>query len=81
MNNFHINIVSIDNREPYIQIDFEDIVNKDVIKTHLNSLGYIYKANVNDDNYGKVRAIAYLHDDTENVNEIVDKIKEYLNRL
>ena len=79
MDKFHISKVHAGDIH-YISIDFEDVVDKDYIKTQLNSLGYIKKANVSDDNYGKIRAIVYLHEDTDE-NEIVDKLKESLTRI
>lgn len=77
MKNFHIETIEIDGMEPYIKVFFEDVVDKDVICTWLNSQGFIRKANVNEDEYCKVHAIVYLLPDS-NVKEVEEKLTAVL---
>lgn len=65
MNNFHIEKIVIDGHEPYLKVWFEDIVDKNLIETWLNSQGFIKKANVKEDANCKVTAIIYLYKDSE----------------
>lgn len=77
MNNFHIESICIDGMEPYIKVFFEDVVDKDVICTWLNSQGFIRKANVNEDEYCKASAIVYLLPDS-NVQEVKKRLTTVL---
>ena len=80
MNNFHMEVIHIDGREPYLKVYFEDVVDKDVICTWLNSQGFIRKATVNEDDYCKVYAIVYLLPDS-NVKEVAEKLTIVLQRF
>lgn len=80
MMNFHSKIIGIEGREPYIKVFFEDIVDKELIKSWLNSQGFIRKANVNEDDYGKVSAIVYLLPDT-NPQEIKERLDAVINKI
>ena len=80
MNNFRIETIQIDGREPYLKIYFEDVVGKGVIHEWLNLQGFIKKVNVNEDEYCKVSAIVYLLPDSD-VNEVKSKLETVLTRF
>ena len=80
MKDFHIETIQIDGRDPYLKVYFEDVVDKDFIHTWLNSLGYLKKVNVNEDDNLKVSAIIYLFPDS-NLQEVRDKLTVALERI
>lgn len=80
MSNFHIEAIQIDGTEPYLKVYFEDIVDKDVISTWLNTQGFLRKANVNEDDYCKVSAIVYLLPDSD-IQEVKEKLTDVLQRI
>lgn len=79
MKNFHIEVIQIEGREPYLKVYFEDVVDKDVIQTWLNMQGFIRKANVNEDEYCKVSAIVYLLPGS-NVKDIEERLTSVLRK-
>lgn len=80
MKNFHIKAICIDGMEPYFKINFEDLVNKDVINTWLNSQGFIRKANIKEDDNYKVSAIVYPYSGSDLVMTEA-KIKDLLSKI
>ena len=80
MHNFHVEAIQIDGREPYLKVFFEDVVDKDVVSTWLNSQGFLKKVNVNEDDYCKVSAIVYLYPDSD-IQEVKEKLTDVLQRI
>ena len=79
MENYHIETIQIEGQNPYLKIYFEDVVDKDAIKTWLNLQGFLKKANVNEDDYCKVSAIVTLLPDSD-VQEVKNKLDAVLSK-
>ena len=80
MRNFHIETIQIDERESYLKIYFEDVVDQNVISSWLNSQGFFKKANVNEDDNGKIHAIVYPLPDSD-IEEVNVKLTAVLQRF
>lgn len=80
MKDFHVETIQIDGRAPYLKVYFEDVVDKDVIRTWLNSQGFLKKVNVNEDGNCKVSAIVYLFPGS-NVQDAKEKLIAVLQRI
>ena len=80
MENYYIETVQIDGQEPYLKIYFEDVVDKDAIKTWLNLQGFLKKANVNEDDNCKISAIVKLLPDSD-MHEVKKKLDAALSKI
>ena len=80
MKNFHIETIQIGEREPYLKVYFEDVVDKNLISTWLGLQGFLKNANVNEDDNGKVSAIVYLYPDTD-VRDVKDKLSAIIDQI
>ncbi len=80
MKDFYVEIIQIGEREPYLKIYFEDVVDKNVISSWLNSQGFFKNANVKEDENGKVHAIVYPLPDSD-IEDVKVKLTAILHRF